>query len=192
MPGDPRTRVSSTSVTPALAVTVLLATACSGGKTDRVVASKQPAAGSTPVVQTIDWSAVRQHPQLPAGLRDRVPERIRALPLPVLLPPQEQWLADARLTSGPRWYAASLRLDRHSVYVSGNGVALRARALPPRSMPGLRVTSGEGILSATWQQFGATYLVNVECDEPLRDPRCTDQGYVRRLVQTLVVAGGEP
>jgi hypothetical protein len=176
----------------------LLVAACANGPADRTRRPDekqvlgQPAAGPTPVVQKIDWSAVKQHPRLPAELKDRVPERIRELPLPVLLPPHQRWLAEARLTSGPRWYAASLRLDRHSVYVSGNGVALRVPALPPRSMPGLRVSSSEGILGATWQQFGATYLVNVECDDPLRDPRCTDQGYVRRLVQSLVVVGGAP
>jgi hypothetical protein len=177
----------------------LLVTACPdpdadrrADRTDEKLVLERHAVSPKPVVQKIDWAAVRRHPRLAPPLKGLVPARIGKLPLPVLLPPREQWLTDAQLTSGPRWYAASLRFDRHSLYVSGNGVAMRVSGLEPRSVPGLRVYKGEGTVSATWQRFGATYLVNVECEDPESDPRCRDEQYVRRLVQDLVVVGGEP
>jgi hypothetical protein len=144
------------------------------------------------VIQEIDWEAVRAHPRLPAELSPLVPERIAGLPLPVLLPPRDPWLTKAKFTSGPRWYAATVRLDGHHVYLSGNGVVKRVADQAPRPMPDLRVVPAEGTMSATWQQFGVTYLVNVECEDPEGDPRCTEQQYVRGLVESLVVAGGAP
>ncbi len=101
-------------------------------------------------------------------------------------------MSDAQITSGPRWYAATRRFDKHSVYLFGTGVAMRVSALEPRSLPGLRVFAASGIMTATWRQFGVTYLATVECEDPEHDLRCTGQQYLRDLVKTLVVARGAP
>lgn len=50
-------------------------------------------------------------------------------------------------------------------------------------------TVNEGIVSATWIEFGVSYTVDVECSTA-EDARCGGDGYVQELVESLRFVGG--
>ncbi len=51
-------------------------------------------------------------------------------------------------------------------------------------------TVNEGIVSATWFEFGVSYSVDVECSA-VGDPRCSGDGYLKELVESLRFVGGQ-
>ncbi|MDZ4064539.1 MAG: hypothetical protein U1E22_07725, partial [Coriobacteriia bacterium] len=53
-----------------------------------------------------------------------------------------------------------------------------------------RVSRSRGVVSATFMAFGVAYVIEVTCDRPFEDVRCTEDDYVRSLLADLVVAGG--
>ena len=52
------------------------------------------------------------------------------------------------------------------------------------------VTRNEHVWHASWVEHGAAYSVEVAC-ERFDDPRCIDEGFVRRVTETLVYVGGQ-
>ena len=51
-------------------------------------------------------------------------------------------------------------------------------------------TVNEGIVSATWFEYGVSYTVDVECSSA-EDSRCGGDGYVQELVESLRFVGGQ-
>jgi hypothetical protein len=50
----------------------------------------------------------------------------------------------------------------------------------------------EGGVEASFSRFGAAYSVTVECRNGHSDPRCADNQYVERLVNSLLIIAGDP
>jgi hypothetical protein len=57
---------------------------------------------------------------------------------------------------------------------------------------GLVIEAGEAGLDVDFNRFGAAYSLSIQCDEPEGDKRCSDQAYVRGLVDRMgvVIPGG--
>lgn len=194
-------------------VSACLVAACSEGGAPPSARSQQPIVdpatgddtGSTEAppgssqVDGIDWAAARAHRPFDAGImRPEERAEIDSVTLPVLLPNDPALLASANVTSGPDWYAASMRGDGVRVMVHGTNRSVSqpslANDVPPdrRPAPGeATVSRMDGIVHAAFVQFGAAYTVDVEC-EPPTDARCTDDAYVNGLLERFGFAGGRP
>jgi len=154
------------------------------------------AAATTRGLAPVDWAAVAVRPAF-AG--DRLPaqqrERIQGADLPVLLPPALD-PSQVVLSRGPGWYAASYRLDGHSVLVSGSRVVFTRPGVPilgaPEGAP--RLNRVQGIVELDFTTAGVAYTLNVECAQAASDPRCTGDGYAQQLAAALALlpTGGQP
>jgi len=153
--------------------------------------------GSTEV-SAIDWSAASTRPRVDPAV---LPEAARALlphiTLPVLLPPDPAMLRGAVLTRGETWYAASLHPEGHHVAIHGSRLAVHhpdlANSIPEdrRRRPGEpELTRTHGIVSVSFDVFGASYVLDVECAAPTTDTRCTEDAYALSVFEGLGVAGG--
>jgi hypothetical protein len=160
----------------------------------------------------IDWISARRsagtydNADKLVGLRPFIAANradIDSLRLPVLL------FADAGLNGQLRIFAHG---DFYSLSSIGGGVAVtltgygRAYPLPASAdtqlpsgglrsrMPtdGLVIEAGEAGLDVDFNRFGAAYSLSIQCDEPEGDKRCSDQTYVRGLVDRMgvVIPGG--
>jgi len=82
-----------------------------------------------------------------------------------------------------------------SVFVQGNRTARRIENVPPaigrqtvRGRPAW-ITQNEAVWSATWEEHGATYVVELECGDP-DDARCKDDATLREVAESLAFVGG--
>lgn len=143
----------------------------------------------------IDWEAAKLHPHLAsASLPTKLQKELKVAPVPALVPQASQLLSAGTATRGPSWYAVSMGLDGHTVFVSGNRTEVFVPGVSDtRTAPSdfdARVSRSRGVVSATFLAFGAAYVIEVTCDRPFDDVRCTEDDYVRSLLADLVVAGG--
>ena len=51
-------------------------------------------------------------------------------------------------------------------------------------------SKSEEIMVAEFNRHGANYSISVECDNPKRDKRCTEENFVRNLYASLILVGG--
>jgi len=104
----------------------------------------------------------------------------------------------ATLTAGPHFYAASLRREGHTLALHGVDqihVTIEdesdAEGSPPtsndtvRGVPAL-ILVNEGIRSVAWEENGAYWSLEVECQRPFDDVRCTEDGYLLDEAEALI------
>ncbi len=146
---------------------------------------------------TVDWDDAINHPRLnTAQLSAPQKETINAAPVPVLLPDHPRLLGNAMLTTGPGWYAASMKEDDASVYLSGNAKVVRIPGVEGFEPPTLgdntlSVNRSEGIVEISFKAFGIYYDLSVECYDHENDLRCTQDDYALQLVEELKLARGD-
>jgi len=148
----------------------------------------------------IDWSDVASHARADtAPLSEEARAAVEAATLPVLLPRDAALLAGAVITGGPTWYAASLHPSGHHITINGRRVAVHQPALAAdipedrRRQPGeTSLSRAHGIVTVAFDAFGVSYSLEVECEAPTTDERCTGDEYGPSLVRGLGVAGGAP
>lgn len=170
-----------------------------GNARERAAKRAHRPAGTTEVAR-IDWSDASTRPRVDtAPLSAEARAVVAASTVPVLLPRDPALLRGAVLTRGDTWYAASLHPEGHHVTVLGRALAVHQPTLEEsvpeaaRRRPGeTSLTRVDGIVTVTFDAFGAAYTVNVECDAPATDARCTGDDYANALVRDLGVAGGAP
>jgi hypothetical protein len=155
--------------------------------------------GSTEEME-IDWTDAASHPRADtSSLSDDARAAVEAATLPVLLPRDASLLTGAVVTRGPTWYAASLHPAGHHITINGRKLAVHQPSLAndvpedQRRQPGETTLSRtHGIVDVAFEAFGASYTLNVECEAPTSDVRCTEDEYALSLVRDLGVAGGAP
>lgn len=145
----------------------------------------------------VDWKAASAFRNMaPAAVPHQLLKVLASSPVPALVPSQPSMLATATPTRGATWYAVSIPLDEHTVFLTGNrsevfvpGISDRATA---RRSFEPRISRSRGVVSASFLAFGVAYTIEVECARPFEDVRCTEDAYVLELLAGLAVAGGEP
>jgi hypothetical protein len=150
------------------------------------------------VVTPIDWRAARAAlPRLQSALSPQQRATLEGLPMPALLPDDALLLGAAHISRGPHWYAASIHLDNHSIYLHGSHQAVRVARGLPGAQPATaardpRIIHNQGMATATWSAHGAAYRLTVGCYDPTNDVRCTGDEYVRTLTGMLALAEVQP
>lgn len=141
-----------------------------------------------PLPSTIDRDAF-------AGLDAISASAVRSAPVPVLVVRDPLFARAARVMAGPHWVALAARADGLTVSLSGTrlahrhpGVASARGRASVRGQPAF-VTQNERIWSASWLEYGAAYVLEVECDQP-SEARCNDDRKLMELAATLRYVGG--
>ncbi len=110
----------------------------------------------------------------------------------VLLPATARLLKAAILTGDKAWYTASIRDGDATITLEGTRQAFDhpeirkefPAAPPTRKAP--RIGHNELVIEAAFIEDGTSYSLEVECEQPDKNPRCTEDTYVRRLALDLV------
>jgi hypothetical protein len=184
------------------------------GKPSRRAVAPEAAARLAP--QAVVWPA---RGAIDAEVRGRFAEADRRLidasPLPVLAPREPRAFGRAKVVARPAWfsvavkdaaYAAELDARRAgrstvglapgiAVFVQGSRVVHRHPGIAPvegnRTLRGRPawITQNEAIWSATWEENGVTYVVELECSRP-SDPRCANDQQLVEVAESLAFVGG--
>ena len=156
-------------------------------------AAPAPTAAKT-VEAKIDWP---QHIDegARAALSAEAREAVDRSPVPVLVVNRAAFLAASKVIAEPNYYALSIQAEGVSVAVQASRIAYKYDHIPPQKGPA-RVrgipaftTENEKIRSATWEEYGIAYSIDVECAK-LPDPRCENDRFVLELAESLVYVGG--
>jgi hypothetical protein len=152
----------------------------------------------TKVEQQIDWpEASSIDHKARAALADDARAAVDRAPVPVLVVARPSLLAAAKVIAQPNFYALSAQSEGVTISLQATRIAHKYDHIPPAKGPALVrgkpafVTQNEAIWSATWTEFGASYVLEVECNT-LPDPRCTDDRFVLELAENLAYVGGAP
>jgi len=138
--------------------------------------------------------------------------------LPILLPPDPEMLdiykgvvptaQDARAIAGKialfqgldDHYAATFDLGGAALLINGSRLSFQnaAKAVRDRAR---RLSDGTQLnpierddvgVSISFNRFGAAYTVEVICDDPRRDKRCTQNSFINDIYRKLLLFGGKP
>lgn len=109
----------------------------------------------------------------------------------------------AVITAGPHFYAVSLRREGHTLALHGVDQVHAevededGEGAPPTSNATVRGTAAlllvnEGIRSVAWEEEGAYWALEVECERPFDDVRCTDDAYLFAEAEALASLAEAP
>ena len=56
----------------------------------------------------------------------------------------------------------------------------------------IEFSKSEEIMTVEFNRHGANYAISVECEKPKTDKRCTEEGFVRGLYNSITMVGGRP
>ncbi|MBN1945962.1 MAG: hypothetical protein JW797_09820 [Bradymonadales bacterium] len=145
----------------------------------------------TPVLVPVSWGELATFPLLDrTDLPEQVADLLADLPLPVLLPADPELLDRAIVTRQDQWYAASIPSDGITIYLRGSRRAFAVEGLemnPEAWERGYLLTRNQHIASLSFVAFQVGYLIEVECADPLGDPRCTEDDYILGLLGRLAL-----
>ncbi len=156
-----------------------------------------------PVLEVMkpDMEAVKAHKSIkvPEGLPASQVEKLQGSPMPVMLPSilSASQLSVAQATTGKHWYAVSMKDEGLTVYVQGTRTQVEHAQLE-LSKEGDELTKQPFILSRThaivtlsFERFGLSYHMDIECARPLEDSRCTEDDYARSLYDSFAVVSND-
>ena len=128
----------------------------------------------------------------PSDLEKKV-ENVR---LPVYLPTSYIRGHKLSIVSDKNFYFITVILKGATVMVSGDrtyqqkiksgggNIMSKIRSI------NMKFVLSEGIMTTDFNRHGVNYSLLVECDSPLKDIRCNDKKFIKRLYRELTVVGG--
>lgn len=157
----------------------------------------------TPKLSSIRWPKAIQDNEVRTALTPELVTQIDSASLPVLIPGDPEFLEKLTIRSSSSFYSASL--FEPNLGISFSIMGTRLAFVPPSTAPSLEkgalgdtvrgvpasIRQSEGMWSLTWEQYGAAYLIKLDCDTNVTT-RCEDDSYLRVLAEELAFVGGTP
>lgn len=145
-----------------------------------------------PVPRMPDWPGTNETTVDPSDLSTELQRAIKAIPVPVLIPPIGPWRDALQLIPLAPWgYSLHARRGPSKLILQASGIAKLYPGLtgergsqPIRGGLG-HLTQNEGIRSASWIERGVAYTADLECSDA-QVPECSSDGGYLRLLDSLV------
>ena len=123
---------------------------------------------------------------------------INSVQIPVLLPGDPDLAPNLRIFPNGPFYTVSSKSNGMSFVLTGAGRAFPLSPAAAKNLPGgtlasrippdgIVIDGSEAGLNASFNRFGASYSISLECASPLADPRCTNPAYIRGVIGRLMV-----
>jgi hypothetical protein len=124
---------------------------------------------------------------------------IKEVKLPVYIPNTFAYDEKMTVVADENFYTISFSLQGASVAISGDKTYQESISSPNpefkkimKSSPPVAITQAEGIMSAEFNRHGVNYAIEIECDSPKKDTRCTQPTLINELYSRLIMVGGRP
>ncbi len=123
---------------------------------------------------------------------------IKDVKLPVYIPNSYAYIKNMIVVADKNFYTISFPFKGATVTISGDRTYQESvsnkqefnailKATPPVSFE-----QEEGIMTAEFNRNGVNYSMEIECDKPQTDERCTDTKLIKELYNHLIMVGGRP
>lgn len=146
-------------------------------------------------IQPVEWPKQSIDAQALARLPSASQTAVAKSTVPVLVPADPALLAVAVVMVEEVWTAVSASGGGVTIAIHCTRLAHKYEGQPPiagdRDVRGTKgfVTQNESIRSASWNEHGVGYSLDVECADPT-EARCGDDKYLLSVVEGLRYVGG--
>jgi hypothetical protein len=126
-------------------------------------------------------------------------EGIKNTKLPVYIPSSLAYDKNMIVVANKDFYTISFLLQGAIAMVSGDRTFQESistsnadfqKVMKPS--PSVDFMEEDGIRYANFNRNGVNYELLIECDEPKKDTRCTEEHFIRQLYSRLIMVGGRP
>ena len=146
----------------------------------------------------VDWPTLTQQYQkqqksYPLVLKSAVKE----ITLPVYLP--RSYLQDKSLflVSDANFYTATIMLEGAILTITGDRTYQQTlktnNSVLKKRLEKKEVTfnHAEGIMTSDFNRHNVNYSLAIECEDPTKDKRCTQENFLKKIYHELVLIGGK-
>ena len=124
---------------------------------------------------------------------------IQEVRLPVYVPNAYAYSNNMDVVAEDDFYTISFPLQGATVIVSGDKTYQESISSSNseftqmmKASPPVSITQAEGIMTAEFNRHGVNYSIEIECDKPKKDARCTQPTLINELYSRLIMVGGRP
>ena len=125
-------------------------------------------------------------------------EGIKDVKLPVYIPNSYAYNKSMIVVADKNFYTISFPFKGATVTVSGDRTYQESVSNKQefkailKATPPVTFEQEEGIMTAEFNRYGVNYSMEIECDKPQTDERCTDTKLIKELYNSLIMVGGRP
>ena len=119
--------------------------------------------------------------------------------LPVYLPSSYVYDKNMAVVSKRDFYTISFTLNSAILMIAGDKTYQENVSKNDPKFKALMKTSSniefmqeEGMMSADFNRHGVNYSLLIECDDPKKDTRCTEETFLKDIYKRLIMVGGQP
>jgi len=145
----------------------------------------------------IKWpkpNAKQQKPSIPYP--KVLTEGIKDVKLPVYIPNSYAYDKNMIVVADKNFYTISFLFKGATVMVSGDKTYQESVSNKQefkeilKTTPAVTFEQEEGIMTAEFNRHGVNYSIEIECDKPESDERCTETKLIKDLYNRLIMVGG--
>ena len=147
----------------------------------------------------IKWPKPNAKQQKPTQPYPKVlTNRIKEVKLPVYIPKSYAYNKNMIVIADNTFYTISFPFKGATVTISGDKTYQESVSNKQefkailKATPPVTFEQEEGIMTAEFNRHGVNYSIEIECDKPQADERCTDTKLIKELYNRLIMVGGRP
>ena len=146
----------------------------------------------------IKWpkpNAKQQKPSTPYP--DVLTKGIKDVKLPVYIPNSYAYNKSMIIVADENFYTISFFFKGATIMVSGDKTYQESVSNNPefkamlKATPPVSFEQEEGIMTAEFNRHGVNYSMDIECEKPKTDERCTEKTLIQDLYNRLIMVGGK-
>ncbi|MEE9304613.1 MAG: hypothetical protein V3U84_12625 [Thiotrichaceae bacterium] len=151
-------------------------------------------------VLDINWSELNslraQTPARRAPYPEVLSKGVSNVTLPVYLPASHAYDKNMLVVADNNFYTITLFLKEATLIVSGDRTYQQSSEVSPQlevakpSSSAILFSRAEGMMTTSFNRFGANYSLELECDNPDQDSRCLQEHFLKGVYQALIMVGG--
>jgi len=145
----------------------------------------------------IKWPKTNAQQQKPSTPYPQVlTEGIKNVRLPVYIPSLYAYDKNMVVISDENFYTISFSFKGANILISGDRTYQESISNNPKfkaimkATPPVKFEQEEGIMTAEFNRHGVNYNIEIECEDPNNDKRCTEENLIRELYNRLILVGG--
>jgi hypothetical protein len=124
-------------------------------------------------------------------------EGIKDVRLPVYIPNAYAYDKNMIVVADENFYTITFLFKGATVMISGDRTYQESVSNNPafkamlKATPPVTFDQKEGVMTSEFNRHGVNYSIEIECDKPLTDKRCTDTTLIKSLYNRLIMVGGK-
>ncbi|CAA6823559.1 MAG: Unknown protein [uncultured Sulfurovum sp.] len=151
-------------------------------------------------VLDVNWSTIQKTQQKSMAAYPKVlVDGIKKVKFPVYLSSNYAYNKEMSVVADKYFYAISFNLDKAMVLFEGDRTFQESvdanspefKKIIEKLKP-VEFSQSEGVRIASYQRHGVNYSISVECEQPDKDKRCTEETFVKALYSSIIMTGGQP